>query len=153
MRMTVHTDYALRLLIFLALKNDRLATVAEIAQTYDISRNHLTKVAYELGLAGYVVSIRGRGGGIRLAKPADAIILGEVIRKTEPDMALLDCMKTGYTSCALFPACVMRRAVMLARAAFLEVLDDYTLRDLVQQGVKVLVSPTDDAGACRVKPG
>jgi Rrf2 family nitric oxide-sensitive transcriptional repressor len=151
--MTVHTDYALRLLIFLALKNDRLATVAEIAQTYDISRNHLTKVAYELGLAGYVVSMRGRGGGIRLAKPADAIIVGEVVRKTEPDMALLDCMKPGYTACPLFPACVMRRAVMLARAAFLEVLDDYTLRDLVQQGTKVLVPSTGEAGACSMEPG
>ena len=65
MRLTVHTDYALRLLMYLALKQDGLATIAEIAVTYDISRNHLTKVAHELGVAGYVVTVRGRGGGSR----------------------------------------------------------------------------------------
>ena len=134
MRITVHTDYALRLLMYLALKKDRLATIAEIAATYDISRNHLTKVAYRLGVAGYIVSIRGRGGGIRLAKPAEAIILGEVVRKTEPDMALVECMRRGGASCALLPACVVRRAMMRAGTAFLDVLDSYTLGDLIQQG-------------------
>ena len=134
MRITVHTDYALRLLMYLALKKDRLATIAEIAASYDISRNHLTKVAYKLGVAGYIVSIRGRGGGIRLAKPAEAIILGEVVRKTEPDMALVECMRRGGTSCALLPACVVRRAMMRAGTAFLDVLDGYTLGDLIQQG-------------------
>ena len=93
MRITVHTDYALRLLMYLALKKDGLATIAEIAATYDISRNHLMKVAYKLGVAGYIESIRGRGGGLRLAKPVEAIILGEVVRKTEPDMALVECMR------------------------------------------------------------
>jgi Rrf2 family nitric oxide-sensitive transcriptional repressor len=137
MRMTVHTDYALRLLMYLALKKDRLATITEIAATYDISRNHLAKVAYELGVAGYVVSVRGRGGGIRLAKPVEAIILGEVVRKAEPDMAFVQCMKPGGISCALIPACVLRRAVMLAGSAFLEVLDGYTLGDLIQQGAKL----------------
>jgi Rrf2 family nitric oxide-sensitive transcriptional repressor len=133
MKMTVHTDYALRLLMYLALKKDRLATIAEIAATYDISRNHLTKVAYELGVAGYVVSVRGRGGGIRLAKPVEAIIVGDVVRKTEPELALLECINPGSTSCALIPACVLRRSVILASAAFFRVLDDYTLGDLIQQ--------------------
>ena len=141
MRMTVHTDYALRFLMYLALKKDRLATVTEVATTFDISRNHLTKVAYELGLAGYVVSVRGRGGGFRLAKPVEAIILGEVVRKTEPDMVFLQCMNTDDTSCPLIPACVLRRSVMLASAAFLEVLDHHTLRDLIEQGGTLLQGP------------
>jgi Rrf2 family transcriptional regulator, nitric oxide-sensitive transcriptional repressor len=132
MKMTVHTDYALRLLMFLALKKDRLATIAEIAAAYEISRNHLTKVAYELGLAGYVVSVRGRGGGIRLAKPVEAIIVGDVVRQTESEMTLLDCIKPGDVSCALIPVCVLRRSVILASAAFFKVLDEYTLGDLIQ---------------------
>ncbi|MGC2813040.1 MAG: Rrf2 family transcriptional regulator [Bradyrhizobium sp.] len=134
MRLTVHTDYALRLLMYLALKKDGLATIAEIAATYDISKNHLMKVAYELGVAGYVESVRGRGGGLRLAKPVEAIILGEVVRKTEPDMPLVQCMKPGEPSRALF---VVRRAVKLASAAFLEALDGYTLGDLIQPGAKL----------------
>ena len=69
MRLTVYTDYALRVLMYLALKEDRLATIAEIAESYDISRNHLMKVAHQLGVAGYVETVRGRGGGLRLAKP------------------------------------------------------------------------------------
>jgi Rrf2 family nitric oxide-sensitive transcriptional repressor len=137
MRLTVYTDYALRLLMYLALEKDGRATIAEIAATHDISRNHLMKVAYELVVAGYVVSTRGRGGGLRLAMPVEAIILGEVIRKTEPDMALVACMKPGDTSCALSRACVMRRAMELAGAAFLEVLDGYTLGDLIQPGAKL----------------
>ena len=114
---------------------------ALVAATYDISRNHLTKVAYELIVAGYVVGVRGRGGGIRLAKPVEAIILGEVVRATEAEMTLLQCIRTGDTSCALIPACVLRRAVILASAAFLKVLVDYTLGDLLPQGAKVFQVP------------
>jgi Rrf2 family transcriptional regulator, nitric oxide-sensitive transcriptional repressor len=141
MRLTVHTDYALRLLMYLALKNDGLATIAEIAVTYDISRNHLTKVAHELGVAGYIVTVRGRGGGLRLARPVEAIILGEVVRKTEPDMAaIVPCLKPDDTSCALFQVCVLRRAIKLATAAFLEALNGYTLGDLIQPGGKLAAS-------------
>ena len=135
MRLTIHTDYALRLLMYLALKKEGLTTIAEIAATYDISRNHLTKVAHELGVAGYVVTVRGRGGGLRLAKPVEAIILGEVVRKTEPDMPLIvQGMKHGDPSRALF---VVRRAMNLASAGFLKALDGYTLADLIRPGAKL----------------
>lgn len=135
MRLTVHTDYALRLLMYLALKKDGLATIAEIAATYDISKNHLMKVAYELGVAGYVESVRGRGGGLRLAKPVEAIILGEVVRKTEPDMPLIvQGMEHDDPSRALF---VVRRAMNLASAGFLKALDGYTLADLIRPGAKL----------------
>ena len=89
MRLTVYTDYALRLLMYLALKDDGLATIAEVAGSYGISKNHLTKVAHQLGVGGYVGTVRGRGGGLRLAKPAEKIGLGEVVRRTEPDPLML----------------------------------------------------------------
>ncbi len=132
MRLTVYTDYALRVLMYLAVKEDRLATIAEIAKSYDISRNHLMKVAHQLGVAGYVETLRGRGGGLRLAKPIEAIGLGEVIRYTEPDMAIVSCFEPVDAPCAIHPCCVLKRAVKKARDAFVEVLDGYTLGDLVQ---------------------
>ncbi|MES2602709.1 MAG: Rrf2 family transcriptional regulator, partial [Pseudomonadota bacterium] len=88
MRLTTYSDYALRMLMYLALKEDRLATIAEIAASYDISSNHLMKVAHQLGVAGYVETVRGRGGGLRLAKQPDTIRLADVVRYTEPDMAI-----------------------------------------------------------------
>ena len=93
MRLTVYTDYSLRLLMYLALKDDGLATIEEIAKSYGISKNHLMKVAHQLGVAGYVETVRGRHGGLRLAKPAKAIGLGEVVRHTEPDMAIVMCFE------------------------------------------------------------
>ena len=154
MRLTVYSDYALRLLMYLALKKDGLATIAEIAATYDISRNHLMKVAYELGIAGYVVAVRGRGGGLRLAEPVETIILGEVIRKTEPDMAFVPCLKPNGRSCTLGPTCVLRQAIVLASAAFLKALDGYTLGDLIRPNAAKLralltISPRDGGVAPR----
>ena len=150
MRITAHTDYALRLLMYLGLKKGGLATIGEIAATYDISRNHLMKVAHQLGIAGYVESVRGHGGGLRLAKPVETIMLGHVVRKTEPDMAFVQCVKSDYTSCALLAACVRRQALKLAGNAFLEVLDGYTLGDLIQSGAKLralLAIPRPDRNA------
>jgi Rrf2 family transcriptional regulator, nitric oxide-sensitive transcriptional repressor len=132
MRLTVYTDYALRMLMYLALKEDQLATIAEIAESYDISKNHLMKVAHQLGVAGYVETVRGRGGGLRLAKPIQAIVLGEVVRYTEPDMAIVPCFEPVNAPCAIQPCCVLKRALKKARDAFVEVLDGYTLSDLVQ---------------------
>ena len=135
MRLTVHTDYALRLLMYLALKEPGLATIAEIATAYDISKNHLMKVASNLSVAGYIETVRGRGGGLRLAKPVEAIILGEVVRKTEPDMPLvIQGIKDDDPSQTLF---VVRRAMKLASAGFLKALDGYTLGDLIRPGAKL----------------
>jgi Rrf2 family nitric oxide-sensitive transcriptional repressor len=131
-RLTVYTDYALRVLMYLALRKDQLATIAEIAESYDISKNHLMKVAHQLGVAGYVETVRGRGGGLRLAKPIKAIGLGEVVRYTEPDMAIVSCFEPVNAPCAIQPCCVLKRALKKASDAFVEVLDGYTLADLVQ---------------------
>jgi Rrf2 family transcriptional regulator, nitric oxide-sensitive transcriptional repressor len=132
MRLTVYTDYALRLLMYLAVKNDGLATIADVAESYGISKNHLTKVAYQLGVSGYVETVRGRRGGLRLAKPAETIGLGEVVRHTEPDMALMPCFKPVDAPCPIWRCCVLRGALEKARLAFVEVLDGYTLGDLVK---------------------
>ena len=123
MRLTVYTDYSLRLLMYLALKDDTLATIAEIAKSYGISKNHLMKVAHQLGVAGYVDTVRGRSGGLRLAKPAGAIGLGQVVRHTEPDMALVPCFKPINSPCAIWRCCVLRSALEKARLAFVKVLD------------------------------
>jgi Rrf2 family nitric oxide-sensitive transcriptional repressor len=132
MRLTIYTDYALRLLMYLALKEDGLATIAEVAERYGISRNHLMKVAYELGTAGYVETVRGRGGGLRLARAADEIRLGDIVRHTEADMAIVPCFKPENDSCPIQRFCVLKGALESARIAFLESLDGYSLEDLVK---------------------
>ena len=132
MRLTVYTDYALRLLMYLAVKDDGLATIAEVAESYDISRNHLMKVAHQLGVAGYVATVRGRSGGLKLARPAADINLGDVVRCTEQDMALVPCMSPVDAACAIRPSCLLKRALDRATAAFLSVLDEYSLGDLVK---------------------
>jgi Rrf2 family transcriptional regulator, nitric oxide-sensitive transcriptional repressor len=132
MRLTVYSDYALRVLTYLAVKQDTLATIAEIAESYDISENHLMKVAHQLGVAGYIETVRGRGGGLRLAKPVEAIGLADVVRTTEPDLAIVSCFKPVDAPCAIRPCCVLRRALEQARDAFMAVLEDYTLGDLVK---------------------
>jgi Rrf2 family nitric oxide-sensitive transcriptional repressor len=118
--------------MYLALKEDGLATIAEVAQSYDISKNHLMKVAHQMGVAGYIETVRGRSGGLRLAKPPKTINLGEVVRRTEPDMALVPCFKPIDAFCAIQPSCVLRGALQRAQTAFIDVLDGYSLTDLVQ---------------------
>lgn len=132
MRLTVYTDYALRLLMYVAVKEDGFATIAEIAERYDISRNHLMKVTHQLGLGGYLETVRGRSGGLRLARPAADINLGDVVRHTEQDMALVPCMSPADAVCAIRPSCQLKRALDRATVAFLDVLDEYSLSDLVK---------------------
>ena len=132
MRLTVYTDFSLRVLMFLALRGDGLATIAEIAKAYGISKNHLMKVAHQLGLAGYVETVRGKGGGLRLARRPQDIVLGEVVRRTEPDMALVSCLAPDDASCAIYPSCVLRGVLSDAGDAFLSVLDKHTLADVVR---------------------
>jgi Rrf2 family transcriptional regulator, nitric oxide-sensitive transcriptional repressor len=131
-RLTVYSDYALRMLMYLAVKDDGLATIAEIAESYGISKNHLMKVAHQLGVAGYVETVRGRGGGLRLAKPPGAITLGDVVRHTEPDMALVPCFAPVDADCAIERCCVLRKVLERACGSFLDVLDIHTLADLTK---------------------
>jgi formimidoylglutamate deiminase len=150
MRLTVYTDYALRLLMYLALKDDGLATIEEIADSYGISKNHLMKVTHQLGVGGYIETVRGRRGGLRLAKPAEEIGLGDVVRYTEPDFAIVMCLEPIDADCAVLPRCVLRRALERARDAFMKVLDEYTLGDLVKPRAALrdllAIAPHADAG-------
>jgi Rrf2 family nitric oxide-sensitive transcriptional repressor len=140
-RLTVYTDYALRLLMYLAVKTDGLATISDVATSYGISKNHLMKVAHQLGQAGYVATVRGRSGGLTLGKPAGAIGLGEVVRLTEPDMDIVPCFHPENQDCPLRRSCRLRAALDRARSAFLAALDDYTLADLTvaPQPMRVLL--------------
>jgi len=126
MRLTRFTDYALRVLLYLGARPDRLCSIAEIAAAYGISQNHLMKVVSDLGQAGLVASTRGRTGGIRLARPAAEINVGSVVRRTEAGTDLADC---GH--CVIAPACGLTGVLAEALAAFLTVLDGYTLADLL----------------------
>ena len=113
MQLTTHTDYALRTLIYLSLRHDKLpTTIQEIADAYHISNNHVAKVAQTLVQLGYVQSLRGRSGGLVMAKPANEINVGELIRQTE-NLKLLDCFGTE-SSCPIDPACKLKNALGLS---------------------------------------
>lgn len=130
MQLTQYSDYALRLLMYLGLNEHRLCSIAEIASAYGISKNHLVKVAHHLTKSGFVEAVRGRSGGLRLARPAARIKLGAVYRVTEPGFALADCFEDA-SACRVFGACVLRRALDEALRRFLATLDGYTLADLL----------------------
>ena len=126
MRLTRYTDYALRVLLYLGARPDRLSSIGEIARAYDISQNHLMKVVNDLANAGYVASVRGRSGGIRLGRAPDEINIGAVVRHTEDGFEVVDC-----STCVIAPVCGLTRVLDDAVRAFLAVLDSYTLADLM----------------------
>lgn len=131
MRLTLHTDYALRLLIRLAVEPDGVHTIESIAGRYGISHHHLTKVAQTLVQSGFVESVRGRHGGLRLAREPADIRLGDVVRSTEQDFAIVECFEPGEGECAIAGACGLQRVLRDALAAFFEVIDRHTLADLL----------------------
>jgi Rrf2 family transcriptional regulator, nitric oxide-sensitive transcriptional repressor len=129
-RLTNYTDYTLRTLIYLALATGRRVTIAEISERYGISEAHLMKVVHQLGLSGDVDTVRGKGGGLRLGREPEAINVGALVRRTEPDLVLVPCFGSAG-GCAIEPDCVLQSALQRALAAFLAELDRYTLADLV----------------------
>ncbi|TQV83068.1 Rrf2 family transcriptional regulator [Denitrobaculum tricleocarpae] len=131
MRLTRYTDYALRLLMFLGTHPDELCTIQQIAEVYGISKNHLMKITHQLGQAGYVETLRGRGGGLRLAKPPSRIRVGDVIRVTEEDLDLVECFNKDRNSCVITKACRLQGVLSEALDAYLAVLDRYSLEDLL----------------------
>lgn len=134
MRLTVYTDYTLRTLIYLALNQDRLVTIQDIADMHGISKNHLTKVVHQLGLSGIVETVRGRNGGLRLNKPPAAINIGEVVRNSEADFFMAECFDSANTSCAYSSNCGLKDVLHSATQAYLDVLDKVTLENLVNKG-------------------
>ncbi len=129
LRLTLHTDYALRLLMLLALEPDRKHTVEEAARRYGVSKHHMNKVVQTLAQAGFVDSVRGRGGGVRLARAPEKIAIGAVVRATEDNFDVVECFNAGKNPAA--PEFAMRGPLQEALAAFLGVLDRYSIADLI----------------------
>ena len=131
MQLTAYTDYVLRVLMYLAVHEDRLVTIAEMASTYDISKNHLMKIVHQLGQKGFIETVRGRGGGLRLSQPPERLALGQIVRRMEPHFNIVECFDPTTNRCPITPACGLSHVLIEARDAFLAVLDRYTLADLV----------------------
>lgn len=131
MHITQFTDYALRVLIYLGTNDDRRVTIQEIAERFGVSRNHLMKVVNELIRGGYANGVRGKGGGLRLARAASDIVVGDVVRRMEPGMDLVECFAATGCQCILDPHCQLKSALERALAAFLAVLDELTLADML----------------------
>jgi Rrf2 family nitric oxide-sensitive transcriptional repressor len=132
MHLTYQTDYAMRVLIYLAVNRGRPMRVADVAESYGISRNHLLKVALRLGSLGYLTAVRGRSGGIALAREPADINLGAVVRGMEDDFGLVECMQKEGGACAISPSCRLRHTVRKALEAFLSVFDSYSLADITE---------------------
>lgn len=130
MYLTLFTDYAFRTLVYLALQREGLCTIREIAEAYGISRNHLMKVVNTLVRLGYVEAVRGVNGGIRLGRPPEAIMLGELVRRTESERGIVECFCAG-NQCAITASCRLTGVLQQALGAFMGVLDQYRLSDLL----------------------
>lgn len=133
MQLTQYTDYSLRVLVYLSLKNpDDLATITDISDFYGISRNHLVKVVHNLANHGFIQTIRGKHGGMRLSRLPEKISIGEVVRQTEPHFEMAECFNRT-NRCAITPVCALKNILAEARAGFFDVLDRYSLKDAVVQ--------------------
>ena len=142
MKLTTFSDYSLRVLMYLALNRERLATIPEIAAAYDISENHLMKVVHQLARSGVIESVRGKGGGVRLALAPEDIRLGGIVRASEGSAPIVECLSDEVSSCRIAPACRLTAVLSRAFDALYATLDEYTLADLVQspRGLKVLLT-------------
>jgi len=130
MRLTAMTDYAIRLLMYVGCRPGRLCTIAEIAQAYNISEPHLMKITHRLGRQGWIETVRGKNGGMRLARAPQDINLGAVIRDTETDFQLVECFGADST-CILSGRCQLTGIIDGALRQFMRYLDDYTLADIL----------------------
>lgn len=130
MRLTSYSDFSLRVLLYVAVNSEKLVTIKEISEAYEISSNHLMKIIYNLGKMNYIETIRGRNGGIRLSKQPADINIGELIRKTEEDFYLVECFKED-NNCVITPVCSLKHMLNEALNSFFLVLDKYTLEDIL----------------------
>lgn len=145
MQLTRFTDYSLRTLIYLGLNQDRLVTIAEIAKIYQLSENHLMKIVHKLGQHGYIETLRGKGGGMRIVRRLDTIRIGAVVRDCEETMDLAECFDPRNRDCPMLPACALQSALIAARESFLHTLDTYSLADLVANK-RVIEQPIEFVG-------
>lgn len=141
MRLTKFTDYALRVMIYLARHPDGLATIADIAQEYDIPSTHLMKVVHRLAQCDYIVTVRGKGGGMRLARIPDLINVGDLVRDTEDNMDIAECFNDENQTCPMLPECTLKSILKEARKSFLVTLDFYRLSDIMGNSMPPRAAP------------
>ncbi len=132
MRLTSFTDYSVRVLIYSASKNDELTSIREISELYSISSNHLMKVVHHLGKGGFLHTVRGKNGGFKLGKKPEEIKIGDLIRYTEEDLTIVECLGTGSSDFMLVGHCNFGNVMNEALDAFINVADSYTLADLIK---------------------
>jgi Rrf2 family nitric oxide-sensitive transcriptional repressor len=148
--LTLHADYALRVLLYLASNPGRVVSTGEVSDAYGISKHHLVRVVQGLGRHGFVEVRPGRAGGVLLARPPAEISVGEVVRHMEPDFHVVECFDPKTNSCPITPACGLIGVLNEATRAFLSALDKYTLEDLLRRSPRKLsgyfLKPTADAG-------
>lgn len=143
MRLTKWTDYTLRVLMHCAAirQREQPATIGEIAERHEISRSHLMKIVMTLSALGWIESTRGRGGGIRLLKPADQITVGDVVRQTETDFHMVECFDEDSNTCHLNRFCRLKSVLSEATDSYLKVLDGVTVADLVNSPTRIVGQP------------
>ena len=156
MQLTLFTDYALRMMMYLGARGDvgEVVPIQDIADAYGVSRHYLLKVANELSRLGYIDAVRGRGGGVRLVVDLADVRLGDVVRQTEPERGVLDCVGKDESECPIHEACGFRRILGEAQAHFYQILDRYTLADALGShgGVSKLLG-LSGASVSRPPPG
>lgn len=136
MQLTRFTDYSLRALVYLGAHPERLCTISEIADAYRISENHLMKVVHRLSTAGYIETVRGKGGGMRLSRAPKLINVGAVVRDMEERFDIVECFNEEYQDCPLLPACTLKSVLAQASRNFLSTLDRHTLQDVLGSGLR-----------------
>lgn len=138
MKLTSYTNYAMRCLQLATLKHPELVRVDDVVLIHDVSRPHIVKVVHELGKAGYLETIRGRSGGFRLARPAENIIVGDVVRLTEGSMDIVECFNPDTNTCPFIGICKLSKKIQEATNAFMEILDDVTVADIASNHIPLL---------------
>src|SRR5262245_171205 len=155
MQLTQFSDYSLRLLLYLAAHPDRAVSLQEVSQSYGVSHHHLVKVSQRLIKQGLVGSVRGRNGGLRLAKPARDINVGALVRATEPHMHLVECFDRETNTCPIDGSCGLKGVLRRAQTAFLSVLDGHTLADFLPRApalIKLWRAKAENAGRAEGRP-
>jgi len=146
MQLTQFTDYSLRTLIYIAIREGKTCTISEIAESYHISRNHLMKVVHRLSQMGILKTLRGKGGGLLLNIPAEQLNLGELVQQLEPNFFITECFNTQKNLCVITPACQLKQILHEASNRFIQTLQQYTLNDIVKnraQLQKILLEKTE----------
>jgi len=146
MKLTSYSNYALRVLQLAALKAPNLIKVDDVVKVHGLARPHVVKIVHELGRAGYLETKKGRGGGFRLARSADELVIGDVVRMTEGPLELVECFNPANNTCPLIGICILSRALQTATKAFMKVLDDLTLADIASNKGELLarISPIEE---------